>query len=142
MPSVKNHTTKATHALFRFSERPIIATMILLCSLATIAVTLLLSGCQSLGLQSATTFNEKIASGYASIAAIRDTAATLLTAKQLNLDTAKSVQKQADQLRALLDAARITYGTDTSAGTDQLQRALIAIAALQSYVGTYKGSSP
>jgi hypothetical protein len=65
-----------------------------------------LPGCEQLGLNKASSIEEKIAYGYSSIASIRSTTADLLTAKRIQVEDAKMVQAMADNARTSLDIAK------------------------------------
>src|SRR5690242_15580566 len=56
------------------------------------ALLVMLSACQALGVATPQTFNEKLAAGYSTITAARDTAATLLTSGKLSVSDAQNVQ--------------------------------------------------
>ncbi len=97
-------------------------------------VLLLLSACASLGLQTPKTFNERLAAGYVSVTAARDTAATLLTAGKITAGDAQNVQQQADNARSGLDIARSVHETNPAAGDDKLTAILAGLNALSAYL--------
>lgn len=94
----------------------------------------LASACAQLGLPTAQTFNEKLAAGYSSVTAVRDTATTLLVAKKISPDDAQNVQNQADNARAGLDIARSAHAVNATAADAKLTQVMAALTALQSYL--------
>jgi len=95
---------------------------------------LALSACASLGLQSPDTFNQKLAGGYTTVTAARDTAATLLQSGKIKADDAQQVQNQADNLRSGLDVARSIHTSNPTAGDDKLASILTGLNALSAYL--------
>lgn len=91
-------------------------------------------GCQSLGLPSAETFNQKLAVAYTSVTSIRQTALVLLQADKITAADAQQVQAQADNARAGLDIARQIHATQPDAGASKLASVLTALTALQTYL--------
>ncbi len=96
----------------------------------------MLSACASLGLQTAETFNEKLAVGYGTVTQVRSTATQLVVAKKLGSADASNVQAQADSARAGLDIARDLSKSDMPAANNRLQMATAVLTALQSYLST------
>ena len=87
-------------------------------------------GCVSM--ETPKTFNERLAYGYASVAASRNTAAGLLERKRITAQQGKEVQALADNARTLLDGARATMGKgDVKTAEGQLQLALDLLIALE-----------
>jgi len=94
-----------------------------------------LHGCQNLGLQSPRGLGDSIAYGYSTLAAVRNTAATELKADVITVAEAQDVQKQADQVRAVLDAAKTAYTAgDVTTAQGKLAVATSALTALQTYL--------
>ena len=98
-----------------------------------------LSACGTLGIPTAQTFNERVASGYSAVTAARKSATTLLIAKKISAADAQNVQSQADNARAALDIARNVYSTDPKAGEDKLLAAQAVLQALRSYLLAKEG---
>jgi ABC-type branched-subunit amino acid transport system ATPase component len=84
-------------------------------------------------------FNDRLAYGYASVAASRNTAASMLERGRITKDEAKQVQALADQSRAGLDIARGMAGKGDIKGAEgQLQLALTVLTQVEAYL---KGKS-
>jgi hypothetical protein len=97
----------------------------------------LLVACAALGLPTAETFNEKLAVGYGTVTAIRQSATTLVLAGKLTPDDAQNVQIQADTFRAALDVARAAYRAgDTAGATTKLDTTATALRALKAYLAS------
>jgi hypothetical protein len=94
----------------------------------------LLGACASLGLATPQTFNQKLAVGYASVTALRDTTNTLATAKTITVNDARNIEAQLDNARAALDIAKSTYATDPTGAQSKVDTALTALTALQTYM--------
>jgi hypothetical protein len=85
------------------------------------------------------TFNERLAYGYASVAASRNTAASMLERGRISKEEGKQVQALADQARASLDIAKGLAGKGDIKGAEgQLQLALTVLTQLEAYL---KGKS-
>jgi len=95
---------------------------------------LLIVGCETLGIAKPETFKEKLAVGYVTVTAVRQSATTLLTAKRLTADDAQNVQDQANNARAGLDIARGLEKTDPKAADAKLTAIRTALTALQAYL--------
>lgn len=116
-----------------------------------VSIVLLLSGCQYLGLQTADTFNQKLAYSYGQVTAARRGAAAVVNAAcptPDRFDTAackeavadgKHVQAMADQARQGLDLAKTYAATgNLTQANIQLQLESAALTALSAYL-TAKG---
>jgi hypothetical protein len=97
---------------------------------------LILVSCATLGLEQPKTFNERLAAGYATTTAARDSAATLLTSGKITADDAQQVQNQCDNVRSGLDIARDIHASNPPAGDAKLTAVLAGLTALQSYLQT------
>lgn len=98
---------------------------------------LVIAGCASLGLQPATTFDERLAYAVSQNAAVRQTAATSLDAGDIQLQDAQFVLKTTDEARTLLDAAKVASGSgDVSTAEGRLGVAVSVLSQLQSYLRT------
>lgn len=94
---------------------------------------LLLVACASI--EAPKTFNERLAYGYASVAASRNTAASMLERGRISVEDARSAQSLADQARSALDLARGAYGKgDVSTAQGQLDLALNVLTSLETYL--------
>jgi hypothetical protein len=96
-------------------------------------VLLALVACTSL--EAPKSFNERLAYGYASVAASRNTAASMLERGRISKVEGKQVQALADQARASLDIAKGLAGKgDTQGAEGQLQLALTVLTQLEAYL--------
>jgi outer membrane protein TolC len=96
-----------------------------------------LTACAALGLPTAQTFNEKLAVGYGTVTAVRNSATTLVMAGKITPDDAQNVQTQADTARAALDVARTAYRAgDTTGATTKLDTTATVLRALQAYLAS------
>lgn len=100
-----------------------------------IVVAVLLSGCASLGLAPATTFDERLAYAVSQNAAVRTAAANSLNAGDIQVDDARRVLKITDEVRTSLDAARLAFSAgDVSTAEGRLQLATAVLVELQKYL--------
>lgn len=96
-----------------------------------------LTACAALGLPTAETFNQKLAVGYGTVTAVRNTAATLVTAGKLTPDDAQNVQTQVDTARSALDLARTAYKAgDVAGAATKLDTTATVLRALQAYLAS------
>lgn len=102
----------------------------------------LFTACAQLGMATPQTFNERLAAGYTSVSAVRDSAATLLTAGKIQVKDAENVQAQADNARAGLDLARGMSGTNPLAANDKLSATISLLTGIQQYLLTRQGAKP
>ena len=113
-----------------------------------ILVVLLLGGCAALGLQTADTFNQKLAYAYGQVTAARKGATAVINAQcvdpkaagcQAAVADGKHIQSMADEARTGLDQAKTfaAAGNLTQANV-QLQLESAALTALSTYL-TAKG---
>ena len=104
-------------------------------ALLYLALAVLLAACVSL--ESPKTFNDKLAYGYASVTAARNTAAALLERKRISKEDTQQIQALADQARTGLDVSRGTASTgDLATAQGQLQLALDVLTKLEAYLAT------
>lgn len=104
-----------------------------------IMLSMIVVGCASLGVPTPQTTNERLLAGYGTVTEVRATATDLLVAKKINVDDAKNVQAQADNLRAGLDVSRTLVATDPKAADTKLTATIAGLTALRTYL-TSKGS--
>lgn len=104
-----------------------------LLTLAAAFIVATLPGCVSL--EAPKSFNEKLAYGYASVAASRATAASMLERKRITVEEAQKAQALANQSRTALDLAKGTYATgDVSTAQGQLDLALTVVTNLEAFL--------
>lgn len=102
---------------------------------------LIVAGCQSLGIPSLTSFNQKLDAAYAADTAVLNTTTTLYASKSITVEDAKNIEAQADNVKAALDIARQTYATDQTTGGNKLASAITALGGLQTYLATKTGAA-
>jgi len=101
---------------------------------------LLLGACETLGIPTATSFNERLAVGYSTVTEVRQTATTLLNAKKLTADDGQQILDQTNNARAGLDVARTLAKTDLKGADSKLTAVRAALTALQAYLETKGGN--
>lgn len=103
--------------------------------IAAFFAALSIAGCAALGLQSADTFNQKLAYSYGQVTAARNGAAAAVSAGQMAVEDAKHVQEMADQARKGLDLTK-SYAAvgNIQAANTQLALEQATLAALQAYL--------
>lgn len=98
-----------------------------------------LPACANLGIPDATTFNQKLAVGYATVTAVRDTATKLVTAQRISVKDAQNVLEQTDNARTGLDVARSMYREGQKISADnKLESINVALRALQTYLAGHQ----
>lgn len=96
---------------------------------------LILTACASLGLAPASSFEERLAYAMSQNAAVRNTAAVSLEHQEISLEDAQRVLKITDEVRTVLDAARLAAGAgDVSTAEGRLQLATSILVNLQAYL--------
>lgn len=101
----------------------------------TVAYILILTGCASLGLAPAQSFDERLAYAVSQNAAVRQAAGNALDAGTIELADAQFVLKTTDESRTLLDAAKLASGAgDVSTAEGRLSVAVSVLANLQTYL--------
>lgn len=105
-------------------------------------VTALVVGCAALGSATPDTFNQKLAVSVATVSEVRNTAATLLTAKKISVADAVNVQAAADVAREGLTVARSMSSTDLNQASTRLELVNASLRTLQAYLLTKQGTQP
>jgi hypothetical protein len=100
------------------------------------ALLFLLAACQSLGVPSPQTFNEKEAAAISTVTAIRGTALSLLTSNKITAADAQNIQAQADNAREAIQVADQIHAANPEAGGDRLTAIVAGLTALQTYLAT------
>ena len=99
-----------------------------------------IAACAQLGAPAPANLQQSIAYGYSSVASVRTTAATLLTAKTISVTDAKMVQATADQARTALDLATEASKAGKPADAQSaLTLATQVLTQLEAYLKTKKG---
>jgi anti-sigma factor RsiW len=113
--------------------------------IAVFAFVILLPGCAALGLQTADTFNQKLAYAYGQVTAARKGATSVINAScptseqteacKAAVADGKHVQAMADEARQGLDLAKsYALAGNTQQANVQLQLETAALTALQTYL--------
>lgn len=101
--------------------------------LITFMLSLALAACVSL--EAPKSFEERLAYGYASVAASRATTTAMLERGRITVDEARNAQALADQSRTALDLARGTFKAgDISTAESQLNLALTVLTSLEAFL--------
>jgi hypothetical protein len=109
--------------------------------LAAVLLTIAVSACQSLALEPAQTFNDKLAYAVATHTAVLQATTSAVTAGTLSSDEAATVLKGADNAKLALDAAKAAHEAGDEAGANtKLATALTALQALQDYLRSHGGA--
>lgn len=99
-----------------------------------IVAALLISGCTTLGIPSADTFNKKWLAAQQTDTTVLQTDMALLQAGTISKEDAANIEAQADNVKAGLDIARNLYATDQTEGSTKLDSVVLALQALQTYL--------
>lgn len=106
--------------------------------LVLLAATVLVA-CAGFDPSPADTFNKKLAAGYTTVAAVAETATTLVKAGKLSSDDARKVHAALVQVVAALDAAEQLAATDLAAAGSRLEISIALLTNLQAYLAAHKG---
>ncbi len=101
-----------------------------------------LAGCAALGSPTPDTFRQKLAVSVATVSEVRNTAATLYTAKKISAADAQNVQAAADVAREGLTVARSMSTTDLTEASTRLDLVNSSLRSLQSYLIAKQGAKP
>jgi hypothetical protein len=102
---------------------------------AAVLVLVLLTGCASIGIQPARSFDQNLAYAYSSHTAVLDAASNALEAGSLTVEDAEAVLALADQSRTLLDSARLAAGAgDVTTAEGRLALATNVLQQLIAYL--------
>lgn len=104
-------------------------------SFLTLLIALAITACSSFPVKS---FNDKLAVGYTTVAAIYDVTAVAVRAHKLTAPDAKNILAQADNVRDALDIARDLYTAKDAAANDKLATAITTLNALQTYLASHQ----
>ncbi len=103
--------------------------------LSIVPLLLMLAACSSLGIAPASSFEQRLAYAVSQNAAVRQTAAVSLERNELSLEDAQRVLKITDEIRTMLDAARLASGSgDITTAEGRLQLATSVLVNLQTYL--------
>lgn len=101
---------------------------------ALIAITLLTAGCQTIGVPTPSTFNERVAAALTTVTTVRETSTSLLNAGKISSQDHANIEEEADNVRAAITIARSLSSVDATAADAKLQSAQQILLALQSYL--------
>lgn len=102
---------------------------------AILAMCMMLTACAQVGLAPAETFDQKLAYGYSTLAAVRISSADALKTGAITVSDAKQALVITDTARASLDAASAANGAgDVSTAIGKLQAATALLTQLQQYL--------
>jgi len=103
-----------------------------------LAMSIVLTGCQSLGLPAPQGFDQQLAQAYGIHTAVVSATATALTAGSISANDAQSVQGLERNARTLLDTAKAAETAGDAAGAQKdLVLATTALTALQAYINAH-----
>ena len=112
--------------------RPIMLGILLAVS---VPVALVVTGCESMGIQPAKSFDQNLAYAYSSHTAVLEAASNALEAGSLTVEDAEAVLALADQSRVLLDSARLAAGAgDVTTAEGRLALATNVLQQLVAYL--------
>jgi hypothetical protein len=86
------------------------------------------------------TFNKKLATGYAAVQAVNESASALLTAGKISKADAQNVVSTSRTALVALDAAAEMGKTDPAGADVKLTATIAILTALQTYLATKKGA--
>lgn len=98
----------------------------------------LLAACNSLGLATPQTFNQRVAVAIGVHTAVLQATTTAVSSGKLSSSDGQAVLTQADNARALIDAAvAASAAGDATGATNKLALASAALTALQTYLNAH-----
>lgn len=101
---------------------------------------MILSGCAALGIQSAQTFDQKVAYAAQVNTAVLTASTAALRAKQISSADHEQVLKMSGEAKVLTDSARLLSSTDPNAANAKLALATAVLTQLQTYLNSRKGT--
>lgn len=104
--------------------------------LAVLCVPALLAACAPIGVSTPQTFDERLASGVATVSAVRTTTTALYRESQLSAEDAQRMHAQADSVREGIEAARGLHATDPEAGNVRLTAEASTLEGMQKYLNS------
>jgi hypothetical protein len=94
-----------------------------------------LGGCAGLGLESPKTFQDRLAYAYGTNTAVREASTSSLNARKLSSADVAYVKERNDEVRRVLDAARLaSEAGDVETAEGRLAAALKILTEVQSYL--------
>ena len=104
-------------------------------SYAGLFLPMLLTAC-AIGVSTPLTFDERVATGVATVSAVRTTTTTLFREGLLSADDAQRLQAQANDARERLDAVKQVHANDPAASNAQLASVGANLHDLPSYLNS------
>ena len=99
---------------------------------------LLLSSCASLGIAPAESLDQKIAYAQGTDTAVLTASTAALRAGQITADDHEHVIKMAEEVKSILDSAKILSSTEPAVAANKLQLATAVLTQLQTYLNAAK----
>ncbi len=99
-------------------------------------VLLFATACAQLGLATPQTFEDKVATAYATISGVRTSTETLLREKKISLNDAVNVQSSADIARVGVDTARTMRATDPTGADAKVNAVRAGLTAITTYLAS------
>lgn len=99
-----------------------------------VAVLSFITGCASLGLTPAGSFDARLAYAYGTHTAVLQAASAAVTAGTISKKDGETVLTLATQSRALLDSARAVENTDPTTAAGRLTLAVNVLTQIQTYL--------
>lgn len=102
--------------------------------IGVLTIALSASSCSSLGFPATQTFNQRLAVGYGTVIAVRQTATTLLVAEKITYQDAREVQQTADLARGSLDVASRLQVSDPATAEQRLSTGVQILRGIQDFL--------
>lgn len=103
--------------------------------IVALCVAIGLGGCESLGLEKPQTFQDRLAYAYGTNTAVREASTSSLNARKLSSADVAYAKSVNDQVRTLLDAARLaSTAGDMTTAEGRLAAALKLLTEVQTYL--------
>jgi hypothetical protein len=100
----------------------------------------LLSACAPLGINTAQSFDQKLAYAAQVNTSVLTASTAALRAKQISSKDHEEVIRLADQAKGLIDSARLLSSTNPQAAQAKLALATVVLTELQAYLNSRKGT--
>ena len=101
-------------------------------------IVVLIAGCAALGVPAADTFNKKVVSANAIIESAAETNEAVRAAGKIGKEESQKIHDQLVSIAAGIDIAREVYATNPTEATNRIDAAIVALNALNAYLGSKK----
>lgn len=108
--------------------------------LIILAIAMILSGCESLGLLAPKSFKERLAATVIVVDQVQLTAKELYTLNRISKADAENVASQASSALEALQVARTIFATDPAGAEAKLGATITVLSALQAYLRAKEAS--